>query len=313
MGELASLSVSPLWLVILGFGVGILSGLLGVGGGILMTPALHILGMSMPMAVATSLTQMVGASLSGSIKHARHRHVSLALALLFGIPGLIGITLGKSLMVSWPREEADHALSLLYLGIMSYISWNMARQYYLGPRQIPGAKTPAFLHFGPKLELGPGKRKVAVIPSCLAGVGVGLLSSLTGLGGGFFYIPALMHLSGCSMKQAVGTSLATVCISSLYGAVVYGAAGVSDIPAALLLMVGAVAGAQVGATAAHRAQDRRLQLLLLILVISAMVSMILERLDFVLLAEILLFGSGTLIVGLALASTFLRSKKPSQS
>ncbi len=289
--------------MLLGLGVGVLSGLLGVGGGVLITPALHILGLPMPAAVATSLTQMVGSSLSGSYKHFKQGHVSIRLALLFGLPSLLGLVLGRHILLAFPEEKADERLSIIYLVLMAYVLFELMRKMREGSR--PQVKLlPRWARFGPRLDLGPERPSVAIIPSLIAGVIVGLASSLTGLGGGFLYIPALTLLGACSIKQAIGTSLATVFLSSVFGAVIYGAAGVSNIPAALLLMLGSVVGAQLGAIAAHRAKNKRLERLFLLLVISAMVSMGLKLFAWDMAAHVLLFGSGTSIVSIALWSTF---------
>ena len=301
--------IHPLWLIILGLGVGMMSGLLGVGGGVLITPALHVLGMSMPTAVATSLTQMVGTSLSGSYKHYRQDNVRIPLALMYGIPGMLGVSLGKTLLSRWSSGEADRILSFLYLATMTVLSLSMLRKIY-GPAAPLGVKRPRKI-WGPRFRLSGTDTDIAWIPNLAIGTGIGLLSSLTGLGGGFFYIPALMHLTGSTMKQAVGTSLATVFLSSLFGAVVYGAAGVSNIPAAFLLMSGSVVGAQMGAVAAHRIQNRGLERLFLLLILAALLSMIAQRFDYSLAANVILFGTGISVMCIALMLVFCADRMSS--
>lgn len=281
-----------------------MSGLLGVGGGILMTPALHILGLSMPAAVATSLTQMVGSSLSGSFKHFKQGNVSLPLALLFGVPSLIGVTLGRELMLGGALGESDLVLKILYLLLMLYICFDLLRKIKLRQMESPQSLA-RWARFGPQLRWAESPLKtVAIVPSLGAGMFVGLVSSLTGLGGGFLYVPAMSILAGCGIKEAIGTSLAAVFLSSVYGAIVYGIAGVSHIPAALFLMAGAVFGAQAGAIAAHRARGQRLQILFVILVLAAMASMVLKMFGWDLAASLILFGGGSGIVGMALWSVW---------
>ena len=111
------MEVAPWALWVLGLCVGMISGLLGVGGGVLMTPALHILGLSLPLAIGTTLTQMVASSIVGTWKHWSQGHVSWRLVLLFGLPGLAGVVLGKELMVAL-AEDADilNSLPLYYAG-----------------------------------------------------------------------------------------------------------------------------------------------------------------------------------------------------
>jgi len=295
-----ALPIGPPWLVLLGLAIGVLSGLLGVGGGVLMTPALHILGMSMPMAVATTLTQMVGASLSGSIKHFRNKNVSLPLALVFGVPGMFGMHSGRSIMAAWSLEpHADDSLSWLYMVLMAYLGLSMLLKLLRKDQPSKSSPSKAWWTRGPQWRLKAHPHPIPLLAAAFVGFLVGILSGLTGLGGGFFYIPAFVFLGGCTIKEAVGTSLATVFLSSLYGAIAYGVTGFSNIPTALLLMVGAIAGAQLGASLAHRSKNESLQLLFVILIFAALGSMLFKQFDWNTAAHILLFGSGILLVSLA--------------
>jgi uncharacterized membrane protein YfcA len=309
---ISALPIAPSWLVLLGLAIGVLSGLLGVGGGILMTPALHVLGLSMPMAVATTLTQMVGASLSGSFKHLRNKNVSLPLALIFGIPGILGMHVGRLIMSAWVKEaHADEGLSWLYMGLMAYLGVSMLRKLRKGQSGESKAPMQGWWTRGPSLTMRGHPHAIPLLAPAVVGFLVGVLSALTGLGGGFFYIPAFVFLGGCSIKEAVGTSLATVFLSSAYGALAYGAAGLSNIPIALLLMAGAIGGAQVGASLAHRSRNDSLQLLFVLLIFAALGSMLLKRFHWDTAAHILLFGSGLVLIFIALFKIIKGRRKPS--
>ncbi len=284
-----------------------------MGGGILMTPALHVLGLSMPVAVATTLTQMVGASLSGSIKHLRNKNVSLPLAVIFGLPGMLGVHVGRLIMSAWAREvHADEGLSWLYMGLMTYLGVSMLRKLRGGQSGEARKPMQGWWTRGPALTLRGHPHPIPLLAPSLVGFLVGILSALTGLGGGFFYIPAFVFLGGCSLKEAVGTSLATVFLSSVYGALAYGAAGLSNIPIALLLMVGAIGGAQLGASLAHRSRNESLQLLFVLLIFAALGSMLLKRFHWDTAAHILLFGSGLLLIMIALFRVLKPQRKTSR-
>jgi len=306
-----ALPIAPTWLVLLGLAIGVLSGLLGVGGGILMTPALHILGLSMPMAVATTLTQMVGASLSGSFKHLRNKNVSLPLALIFGVPGMLGMHVGRLMMSAWAKEaHADDGLSWLYMGLMAYLGVSMLRKLRLKESGDAARPMQGWWTRGPALTMRGHPHAIPLVAPAIVGFLVGILSALTGLGGGFFYIPAFVFLGGCSIKEAVGTSLATVFLSSAYGAVVYGAAGLSNIQIALLLMVGAIGGAQLGASLAQRSRNDSLQLLFVLLIFAALVSMLLKRFHWDTAAHLVLFGGGLLLIFIALFKVLQARRQP---
>ncbi|MDQ3232689.1 MAG: sulfite exporter TauE/SafE family protein, partial [Pseudobdellovibrionaceae bacterium] len=162
----------------------------------------------------------------------------------------------------------------------------------------------------PTLTMRGHPHAIPLLAPAVVGFLVGILSALTGLGGGFFYIPAFVFLGGCSIKEAVGTSLATVFLSSAYGAIAYGAAGLSNIPIALLLMVGAIAGAQAGASIAHRSRNDSLQLLFVVLIFAALASMLLKRLHWDMAAHVVLFGSGLVLIIMALFKVLKPRPRP---
>ena len=84
---IAGLSVSIFPLLLIGGGIGFLSGLFGIGGGFLLTPLLIFLGIPSPVAVATGANQVMGASLSGLIAHWRRRNVDVTMALMLALGG----------------------------------------------------------------------------------------------------------------------------------------------------------------------------------------------------------------------------------
>ena len=156
-----SLQVSFFFLVALGFLVGLLSGLLGVGGGILLTPALHVLGLSMPIAVATTLAQMVASSITGTWRHIRHGNTVYGLTLVFGFPALFGVIIGRQLMVYWARlGVADSWTSSIYTVLLVYVSVQMLRRTRRAEKaSLSGASVTAstswltrFWSIGPKIS-----------------------------------------------------------------------------------------------------------------------------------------------------------------
>jgi hypothetical protein len=306
--SLATLAVeaSPLFLLTLGLGVGILSGLLGVGGGVLMTPALHVLGMSMPMAVGTTLTQMVASSLTGTIKHFRQHNIRPKIALSFGIPALFGVWLGREVMVYWDQtQQADAITSALYIVLLSFIGYVMLKRSR-GERPLMRkiseslhAPTQTFWqriwNMGPRMSLTSGRSLPLGAPTIL-GVAVGLVSALTGLGGGFFYVPAMAAFLDLEIRVAIGTSLACVFMGSVVGALSFANAGLSDLLVAVILAVGSSIGGVIGASATQHVKGRAIHVMFSFLVWTAALSMLLRRLDYSQISYVLLFGSALIVV-----------------
>ncbi len=75
------------------------------------------------------------------------------------------------------------------------------------------------------------------------------MAGVLGIGGGLIRMPALIYLVGCPTHIAVGTDLFEVAISGLYGAASYSYKGRTELMAALIMLVGASIGAQIGSVA----------------------------------------------------------------
>src|ERR1700748_866957 len=93
---IAGQSVNALFMVLLGFGVGVLSGMFGIGGGFLTTPLLIFYGIPPTVAVASATTQITGASVSGAMVHMRRGGVDLKMAGVMSVGGLFGSVVGAA-------------------------------------------------------------------------------------------------------------------------------------------------------------------------------------------------------------------------
>lgn len=183
-----------IWLALLGAViVGLSLGLLGSGGSILTVPLLvYLVGQPEKVAIAGSLAVVGGIALAGAIPWARRGEVEWRSVGWFGAPGMLGTILGAHLS----RWIAGDVQLLLFAGVMLVAAWRMARP------AVAAAVTAA-----------PRPRAWIVVD----GLGVGLLTGLVGVGGGFLIVPALMLLGGLSMHRAVGTSLWIIALNAFSG------------------------------------------------------------------------------------------------
>src|SRR3954451_16059923 len=138
---IAGQSVNALFIVALGFVVGILSGMFGVGGGFLTTPLLIFYGIPPPVAVASATTQITGASVSGAMVHMRRGGVDMKMAGVMIVGGLFGSVVGAALFrVLQSSGQIDVVIGLLYVLILSSIRLLMLKDSltalgYLCPRE----------------------------------------------------------------------------------------------------------------------------------------------------------------------------------
>lgn len=178
--------------------IGLALGLLGGGGAILTVPALvYAMGVSVKQAVPTSLVVVGLTSLVGATRHARAGTLNLRAALAFGPPAMLGALAGSRAAL---RVSGD--AQLLVFGVILLAAAGMMLRPVRGHGEASRPRSPLPL--------------IGVL-----GAGVGFLTGFIGVGGGFMYVPALVLLGGLEMKQAVGTSLALIALSSATGVASY--------------------------------------------------------------------------------------------
>jgi len=176
--------------------IGLSLGLLGSGGSILTVPVLHYLvGQPEKLAIGGSLLVVGLIAVAAAVPYAFSRQVDWRNVAWFGLPGMAGAWLGATL-ARWVPGPLQLALFAL---VMLVAAWRMLRG---GVMQRPDHET----------------RRLAVVAG---GIGVGALSGLVGVGGGFLIVPALVLLAGVPMASTVGTSLAVIALNSFTGFLKY--------------------------------------------------------------------------------------------
>src|SRR5207248_53962 len=138
---IAGQSVNALFIIVLGFVVGVLSGMFGVGGGFLTTPLLIFYGIPPTVAVASASTQITGASVSGVMVHARRGGVDMKMGSVMIVGGLLGSFVGAALFrMLQSIGKIDVAIGLLYVLILAPIGTLMLKDSltalgYFGARE----------------------------------------------------------------------------------------------------------------------------------------------------------------------------------
>ncbi len=273
---IAEMSVDAFLLVGIGFGVGWLSGLFGVGGGFLLTPALLLLGIPAPVAVASGANQVLGASTSGMIAQSRRGNVDWVMGAVLVAGGLVGSVIGIQLFAFLRGAGlVDAVVSIFYVVVLGSVGSLMMMES-LRAIMRRRAEAPARLHqhfwmhgLPFKIRFRKSRLFISVIPPLLVGAGIGLLSAIMGVGGGFMLVPAMIYLLGIPTAVVIGTSLfQVVCVTSAVTIMSAWQLGSVDIVLTLLLLGGGVAGAQFGAQMGGRLRGEETRALLGLLVLS---------------------------------------------
>ena len=225
--------------------IGLSLGLLGGGGSILTVPVLvYVLGYAAKPAIAMSLPIVGLTSLFGALLHWRLGNVRVGVALLFGVVAMVGAYAGARL-----SPLVSGSVQLVLLAVLMLAA---AVSMFRGTRQPPAAAGAPGV---PAAEAPPMRRAVIAVVA----LGVGVITGLVGIGGGFLVVPALVLLAGIPMRQAVGTSLLVITMNSAAGFAGY--LGTVAIDWAFLagFVAVAIAGALAGTALAGRVPQATLK------------------------------------------------------
>lgn len=269
------MSVDALWLVGIGFVVGWLSGLFGVGGGFLLTPVLMLIGIPSTVAVASGANQTLGASVSGLIAQARRMNVDWQMGGVLVAGGLVGSVVGVQIFAALNRAgQVDAAVAIFYVVVLGAVGTLMMMESL---RAIfrRARKQPARLHnhtwahgLPLKLRFRKSRLYISVIPPLAVGFVIGILSAIMGVGGGFMLVPAMIYILGMPTAVVIGTSLfQVVCVTASVTFLQAVQVGGVDIVLTLLLLLGGVAGAQFGAAMGGKLRGEETRALLGLLVL----------------------------------------------
>jgi uncharacterized membrane protein YfcA len=263
--------ISPIYLVIVGFVIGILGGFFGVGGSFIAGPALRLVGVDWNFAVGTDLAHIVGKSAVAVRRHRALGNVDLKLGLVMALGTIAGAEAGAQLIQMLKRAgNVNLVVSVVsivvYVCISGFMIWESqktlrAQKGRSRPGLVKGAKSKRdYSAFDPvtraiqRLKIWPmialptsGIKAISLwIVLAVAFVG-GLFSGFLGGGAGYIRMPSMVYVIGIPTHLAVGTDLFEIIISASYGTFTHAVKGNVDILIALVMHTGAAIGAQIGA------------------------------------------------------------------
>jgi uncharacterized membrane protein YfcA len=281
---IAGLSVNMLVIVLLGGGVGLLSGMFGVGGGFLTTPLLIFYGIPPTVAVASSATQITGASVSGVLAQMRRKGVDFQMGGVMVAGGILGSGLGALLFRLLQKlGQIDTAISLFYVVMLGSIGALMARESISTIIALRRGEKPRRLarRHNPIIAALPGRYRfyrsglyISPIAPFLLGMLTGVLTVVLGVGGGFVMVPAMIYLLGMSAQVVVGTSLFQILFVTAATTLIHAVTTEAvDIVLAMLLLVGSATGAQIGSRLAMTMKPEYLRLMLALIVLAVAIRM----------------------------------------
>ena len=280
----AGLSVNALVIIGLGAVVGILTGMVGVGGGFLTTPILIFYGIPPAVAVASATTQITGASVSGVMAHKRRRGVDYRMGAVLVVGGTLGALAGGWLFrLLQESGQIDTVIALLYVILLGIIGTLMAKEAataldIIRPRnagrKLRRRHNPVIAVLPMRWRFYESGLYISPLAPLALGFFAGMLTVLLGVGGGFIVVPAMIYLLGMSTSVVVGTSLLQILFVTAATTLIHATTTKSvDIVLAVLLLFGSVIGAQYGARFAQKAKPELLRMVLAIIVLAVALRM----------------------------------------
>ncbi len=270
---IANLSVNALTIIMMGMGVGILSGMFGVGGGFLTTPMLIFYGIPPTVAAASASTQVTGASVSGVLAYTGRGGVDYRMGMVLVVGGVIGTGFGALIFeLLTLLGQIDTVINILYVlmlgtigGAMAKESWQAVQASRAG-RPMPAKKR----RHHPLVAILPLRWRfyrsglyISPLAPLILGFITGILTMLLGVGGGFIMVPAMLYILGMGAQVVVGTSLFQILFVTIAATMMHSVTTRAvDIVLSVLLLVGSVTGAQIGARFANRLRPEYLRLAL---------------------------------------------------
>lgn len=225
-------------LVLIGLVAGILGSILGLGGGVIMLPAVQVLlGFEPVMAVGTTMLAVVFTSFSGALGHFRAGNVQIKSGLWVGCGGLVGVLLGSYVFkhyLSINTEVLGYMLGGLFAAMTIKMGWDALRDLRVRRKGnfVQGYSQEE--NSAPKLGL------------FVLGFAAGCLAGMLGIGGGWIMTPGMMWLFGATPIVAVGTTLLAMLPIAILSASIKIGQGFVYLGAGLVLGIGTALGAQLG-------------------------------------------------------------------
>lgn len=238
--------------------VGLSLGLLGSGGSILTVPLLvYLVGHSEKSAIAESLAIVGIISGAGALRRLAHNEIVGSALVTFGLASMVGTFVGASL-----ATYLSGVVQILILGCIMLV----AAVLMLRP---------------PNISDEPHRRRVGWL--MLGGLGVGFLTGLVGIGGGFMIVPSLVLIGGLTMTPAVATSLALISLNCVVGFAKYfhSAAGDPTVnvhwPTIVLFGIVGIIGGEIGRLVGTRINQRQLRKLFGVFVLGMGIFMVIRE------------------------------------
>ena len=244
------------FLFIVGFIGGLVSGFIGSGGAFVLTPGMMSLGVPGAVAVASNMCHKFPKALVGAIKRYKYGQVDLKLGLMLGISASVGVEIGVKIMQyvqkMWGDAGSNLYVSFAFVvvlitvgGYVFYDAWRITKRG--GIDAVPKlAMKLQKVNIPPMVNLKTANVRISAWFTVPIGIATGMLAATIAVGG-FIGVPGMIYLIGASSLVASATELVIAFVMGLTGSVEWALVGMVDIRLTLLILAGSLFGIHLGA------------------------------------------------------------------
>ena len=236
--------IDQLWFILLGFAAGVLGSMIGLGGGIIIVPALTFLGFPPTVAASNSLFAALSNAVASTISYTKQKRIEFSLGLKLGLLSVPGTVLGAL----FSNDAAPDVFKILFGFVL------IASAIYIFLRKKIESRETTL-------------SKQMLIFTIGASFFAGIISAFFGIGGGIIFVPLMVVGMGMAMKKAAPTSQLILLFSSLSGVIVHSFLGHPDFTQVGFLAIGSFVGGLVGARLSIDIKERYLQILISIIIL----------------------------------------------
>ena len=218
---IAEISINIYLLISLGIGIGFISGLFGIGGGFITSPLLILVGIPPAVAVGTTTVQVFASTSTGVISHFQKKNIDYQISFTMIVGGIFGTLTGVLLLSSLKNIGLiDNYLNTIYiillLGTAMFILYETAKINLIYKNKKFKLHQHSWIHGLPiKIKYRKSKLYISILAPLSIGYLIGMLTGLTGIGGGFILIPCMIYILGMKTISVIGSSLLNITVVAL--------------------------------------------------------------------------------------------------
>ena len=218
---IAEISINIYLLISLGIGIGFISGLFGIGGGFITSPLLILVGIPPAVAVGTTTVQVFASTSTGVMSHFQKKNIDYQISFTMIVGGIFGTLTGVLLLSSLKNIGLiDNYLNAIYiillLGTAMFILYETAKINLIYKNKKFKLHQHSWIHGLPiKIKYRKSKLYISILAPLSIGYLIGMLTGLTGIGGGFILIPCMIYILGMKTISVIGSSLLNITVVAL--------------------------------------------------------------------------------------------------